>query len=335
MTLVHWPRTCRCVRRVAAILGAFSQASKSQKNAMFNCSYPADPCSHVAIRLKLRCFVLNSWPNLSNIQTLSNQTGLHQTDRTNTCFILVWLLAPGAQPINKTNVDWNVKPNKIKPKCLLCLCRASGGSNQMVCEFFSIWFAGLCWLRILPSLLYGIDFIFLIFVVFFNVFQSCQPCCKYAEIRNVLLDCEGHVKLTDFGFAKVRAETSSSWFFFFWGGEYNKNNFVPDGTYCTGWIWKIWDGSGCSIRSMPHYALQSQGGWREDLDTLWHPRVTLLFVEKNKGQQTHLNFTAFSEEAETEGILNSNSTDGTCFGVGVIAAPAMLPLVLLLQVEFW
>ena len=84
----------------------------------------------------------------------------------------------------------------------------------MVCEFFSIWFAGLCWLRILPSLLYGIDFIFLIFVVFFNVFQSCQPCCKYAEIRNVLLDCEGHVKLTDFGFAKVRAETSSSWFFF-------------------------------------------------------------------------------------------------------------------------
>lgn len=217
MTLVHWPRTCRCVRRVAAILGAFSQASKSQKNAMFNCSYPADPCSHVAIRLKLRCFVLNSWPNLSNIQTLSNQTGLHQTDRTNTCFILVWLLAPGAQPINKTNVDWNVKPNKIKPKCLLCLCRASGGSNQMVCEFFSIWFAGLCWLRILPSLLYGIDFIFLIFVVFFNVFQSCQPCCKYAEIRNVLLDCEGHVKLTDFGFAKVRAETSSSWFFFLGG----------------------------------------------------------------------------------------------------------------------
>lgn len=49
----------------------------------------------------------------------------------------------------------------------------------------------------------------------------------------MLLDCEGHVKLTDFGFAKVQAETSSSCFFF--GGEnINKNNFVPDGTYCTG-----------------------------------------------------------------------------------------------------
>ena len=48
--------------------------------------------------------------------------------------------------------------------------------------------------------------------------------------------------------------------------------------------------------------------------------MTLLLSKKNKGQQTHLNFTAFSEEAETEGILNSNSADGTCFGVGVIGA---------------
>ena len=171
MTLVHWPRTCRCVRQVAAILGAFSQASKSQKNAMFNCSYPADPCSHIAIRLKLRCFVLNSWPNLSNIQTLSSQTGLHQTDRTNTCFILVWLLAPGAQPINKTNVDWNVKPNKIKPKCYACAEQAAVQTKWFASfsVFDSQAYVGCAFYRLCSTALILFFWFLLCFSMFFSL----------------------------------------------------------------------------------------------------------------------------------------------------------------------